>query len=52
MQEYVKGSAIFTNINNTDRQYKYLTQNIETDVLIVGGGVTGAICAYYLVLFK
>lgn len=48
MQEYVKGSPIFTNINNTDRQYKYLTQNIETDVLIVGGGVTGAICAYYL----
>lgn len=48
MQEYVKGSPIFTNINNTDRQYKYLTKNIETDVIIVGGGVTGAICAYYL----
>lgn len=48
MQEYVKGSPIFTNINNTDIQYKYLTKNIETDVLIVGGGVTGAICAYYL----
>ena len=48
MQEYVKGNPIFTNINNTDTQYKYLTKNIETDVLVVGGGVTGAICAYYL----
>lgn len=48
MQEYVKGNSIFTNINNTDTQYKYLTKNIETDVLVVGGGVTGAICAYYL----
>lgn len=48
MQEYVKGNPIFTNINNADTQYKYLTKNIETDVLVVGGGVTGAICAYYL----
>nr|MCM0166871.1 FAD-binding oxidoreductase [Paeniclostridium ghonii] len=48
MQEYVKGKPIFTNINNTNKQYEYLTKDIETDVLVVGGGVTGAICAYYL----
>lgn len=47
MQEYVKGKPIFTNINKTNKQYPYLTEDLETDVLIIGGGVTGSICTYY-----
>lgn len=47
-QEYVKGNPIFTNINKVPRQFPYLTDDIDTDVIIVGGGVTGCICAYYL----
>ncbi|VIF69874.1 oxidoreductase [Clostridioides difficile] len=47
-QEYVKGKPIFTNINKIPRQFPYLTDDIDTDVIIVGGGVTGCICAYYL----
>ena len=30
------------------RQYPPLTRNIETDTLIVGGGITGVTCAYIL----
>lgn len=45
--EYVKGDCIFTRINKVDKQYDYLTEDIETDVIIVGGGVTGAILGYY-----
>ncbi len=33
--------------NSIKYQYQYLTQNIETEILIVGGGITGAITAYY-----
>ena len=29
------------------RQYKYLTEDIDTEVIIIGGGVTGAILSYY-----
>lgn len=29
------------------KQYQYLTQDISTDVIIVGGGVTGSILGYY-----
>ncbi|MEJ8553785.1 NAD(P)/FAD-dependent oxidoreductase [Tepidibacter sp. Z1-5] len=48
MQEYVKGKPIFTSINNINNQYPYLTEDLETDVIIVGGGVTGSICSYYM----
>ncbi|WP_099191282.1 NAD(P)/FAD-dependent oxidoreductase [Tepidibacter mesophilus] len=48
MQGYVKGKPIFTSINNVDNQYPYLTEDLETDVVIVGGGVTGSICSYYM----
>ncbi|MGL5150585.1 MAG: NAD(P)/FAD-dependent oxidoreductase [Clostridium sp.] len=44
--QYVKGTPFFTNVNNKI-QYPYLTENIETDVCVIGGGVTGAISAYY-----
>lgn len=43
----VKGSSLFTRINPVPRQYPYLTDNIQTEVTIIGGGVTGAIVGYY-----
>ncbi|MFT5874072.1 MAG: glycine/D-amino acid oxidase-like deaminating enzyme [Clostridium sp.] len=45
--QYVQGDCIFTRINKLTKQYEYLTENIDTDVIIVGGGVTGAILGYY-----
>lgn len=45
--QYVQGKPLFTYINKTKRQYPYLTDNIETDICIIGGGVTGAIASYY-----
>lgn len=42
----VKGSSFFTS-ETTTKQYPYLAQNIETDVLIIGGGVTGALALWY-----
>lgn len=48
MYDYVKGEPIFTKINDKSKQYPYLTENIETDVIIIGGGITGCICGYYL----
>jgi len=45
--QYVQGECIFRRISPLPRQYDYLTEDIETDVIIVGGGVTGAILGYY-----
>ena len=45
--QYVQGNCIFTRINKITKQYEYLTEDIDTDVIIVGGGVTGAILGYY-----
>ena len=45
--QYVQGTPLFTYINKNKKQYSYLTDNIETDVCIIGGGVTGAIASYY-----
>ena len=45
--QYVQGDPVFTKTNKVPKQYDYLTQNIETDVIIVGGGVTGSILGYY-----
>ena len=45
--ENVHGDPIFTKINKVKKQYEYLTEDIETDVVIVGGGVTGGILGYY-----
>jgi len=46
--QYVQGKPLFTYINKDKKQYPYLTENIETEVCIIGGGVTGAIASYYL----
>ena len=45
--QYVQGNPLFTYINKEKKQYPYLTENIETDVCIIGGGVTGSIASYY-----
>jgi len=45
--QYVQGDCLFTRINQLPKQYEYLTQDIDTEVIIVGGGVTGAILGYY-----
>lgn len=32
----------------TEKRYPTLSENLHVDVLIVGGGITGILCAYYL----
>jgi len=34
--------------NGLVNSYPSLTKNISTDVVVIGGGITGAICSYYL----
>lgn len=45
--QYVQGDSIFTRMNKTIKQYEYLTEDIDTEVVIIGGGATGAILGYY-----
>ena len=45
--QFVQGNPLFININKIKKQYNYLTEDVETDVIIVGGGVTGSILGYY-----
>ena len=44
----VDGNLYFKKISKNNKQYVYLNQNISCDVLIVGGGVSGAVTAYYM----
>lgn len=44
---YVRGNAYFTDINDKKLEFDFLKENLETDVLIIGGGVTGCINSYY-----
>lgn len=46
--QFVQGDSIFARINKVPRQFSYLDKDIATDVVIVGGGVTGSILGYYL----
>lgn len=45
--QYVQGKPMFTDINRGYKQYDYLTEDTETEVIIIGGGVTGSILGYY-----
>lgn len=45
---YVQGNALFARINKVPKQYPYLTEDIETEIAVIGGGITGAIVGYYL----
>jgi len=38
---------MFTSINKVSKQYEYLTEDIETEVIIIGAGVTGSALGYY-----
>ncbi|MCY6960639.1 NAD(P)/FAD-dependent oxidoreductase [Clostridium brassicae] len=43
----VSGKLFWTNIDGIPNKYSYLSEDICCDVLIIGGGITGALCAYY-----
>ena len=45
--QFVQGRPYFTDNDKEKKQYKYLTENINCEVAIVGGGVTGSILGYY-----
>lgn len=46
--EVVKGVPYFSKIKQKCKAYPYLKKDIETEILIVGGGIDGAIANYYL----
>ncbi len=46
--QYVKGTPYFCKKFKKIKEYPYLNNDITTDVLIVGGGICGAILNYYL----
>lgn len=44
---YVKGKPYFSDAEQKIKQYPYLNQNMDCEVLIIGGGINGAIANYY-----
>ncbi len=46
--EYVKGEAYFYQVEERLKNYPYLNKDFQTDILIIGGGIVGAITNYYL----
>lgn len=46
--EYVKGTPYFCKSDQKIRPYPYLNRDICCDILIVGGGINGAIANYFL----
>ena len=50
MQNMISGVPFWTSINPIPAQYPYLTQDECCDVAVIGGGVTGALCAYRLAM--
>ena len=46
--EYVKGTPYFCKTAQEIKQYPYLSDNCSCDILIIGGGIDGAIANYYL----
>lgn len=46
--EYVKGKPYFCDTERKIKQYPYLKQDIDCEVLIIGGGIDGAILNFYL----
>ena len=41
------GNLYFKDISNIKYKYEYLSENLECDTVIIGGGISGAITAYY-----
>lgn len=46
--QLTNGNVFWTKKNEIKNIYPYLTKDIYCDILVVGGGITGAITAYYL----
>lgn len=46
--EYIKGEPYFCSCVDKIKQYPYLKTNISCEILIIGGGIDGAIANYYL----
>lgn len=46
--EYIKGNPYFCFADSQIKGYPYLKKDISCDVLIIGGGIDGAIANYYL----
>lgn len=44
----VNGNLYFKKISGNNDKYTYLNENISCDIAIIGGGVSGAITAYYM----
>ncbi len=47
MMKNITGDTLWTKINEIPKKYPYLSNNISCDVVIIGGGITGAICSYF-----
>lgn len=46
--EFLSGERYFYSINKKLKKYSYLNKNINCDILIIGGGINGAILNYRL----
>lgn len=46
--QYTNGNIYWREKTKIQKTYPYLTNNTSCDVLIIGGGITGAITAYFL----
>lgn len=46
--QYVKGKPYFCDVQSRIKAYPYLDKDIDCDVLIIGGGINGAIANYYI----
>lgn len=42
------GDMLWTNIDKIPNKYSYLSNDIDCDVLVIGGGISGALASYYL----
>ncbi|WP_066500451.1 NAD(P)/FAD-dependent oxidoreductase [Abyssisolibacter fermentans] len=45
--KYVTGDRYWAGTDEIKNKFEYLSKDLECDVLIVGAGVTGALCSYY-----
>lgn len=43
----VTGQPLWTMHNPIQKQYPYLTHDLQCDLAVIGAGITGALCAYF-----